>query len=381
MFRYPIYLLLALLSRLCCYSQDIRSCILHHMIDTDTAGPGQLPDFNTQPEARFFLLSELHNISINPVLQLGYIRKLHRDKALRYVILEMPHSYAFRYNLFLKTGADSLLPNPDIRHSAWLLQQLRRYNNMQPDRMQLRFIGIDLCIGNDASGFKEKAYRFCLAYFEELLRLQAPGDPLLPLLHKAGISRGKQEIRNHNRAIAEALQSMPQHYRNIFNHDYNELLAITCAATDYRGSRDDEMLGNFVRMLGVYQLDPAQTTFFASFGETHVNTADGKGMLATQLQHYYTSRHMPHGLSITGVQYFNTTTGKGNSVTIGNDGIVRAYGAYRKRNASLLADLEACQAQLKHNLGIVTLEDTCSGPYLRHFNYLILCRQYTALNP
>lgn len=364
-----------------CIARDIRSCISKAMIDTDTAGLDRRLDFDAVPGARFFLLSELHNIDINPVLQFIYIRKLHRERALRYVILEMPHSYAFRYNLFLQTGADSLLGHPDSRHSTWLLQQLRSLNSGQPDSMQIRFIGIDLCIGNDASGYKTIAYHDCLRYFETALRQQAPGDGLIPLLHAACTAGSKKQIRNYNRKIAALLQQQLQHYRQLLKAGYRELLAVTSAYTDYRGSRDDELLAHFVLMLKLYDLNPAHTTFFASFGESHVNTADGKGMFASQLRDYYRSQQMPRGLCITGVQYFNTTTGKANSRTIENDGIVRAYGPYRKSNAALLTTLEACQAQLTHSLGIIPVADSCAGPYISHFNYLILCKHYTALNP
>ena len=65
------------------------------------------------PDQTIYLIGETHAIKANDFIFFPLIKAMHERKAIKYVIMEMNHSYYFGTNLFLKNGDVKILADFD----------------------------------------------------------------------------------------------------------------------------------------------------------------------------------------------------------------------------------------------------------------------------
>ena len=64
---------------------------------------------NLETDAKIYFSGETHGVSINPELQLHFIKSLYHNNGVRKILFELPLSYTYGLNLFLENGDTNLL--------------------------------------------------------------------------------------------------------------------------------------------------------------------------------------------------------------------------------------------------------------------------------
>lgn len=317
-----------------------------HRIETDSSTiDNDLAKMTAFPVKRFYLMAELHGVNATPVIQLALIRKIKAVTGLRFIILEMSHSNAFILNRYLQTGNKAFFSQiTDARRSFWFVKNLYEMNQLLKPEDQLRFIGVDVEYSNLV------VYQRAIRIMLDTLKTKTNDDPLNALLEQGLVEQQISRYKTLNAGIRTLLEQKSNHYKQLLAGDYNDLLMIVRNEFTKKGmSRDNEMFANFKNnvheVFGLGETEP----FFASFGASHVSlVTDNKFVHALSGMYNNPAQQ----LCIIGTQYFNSYLVDG-TVLVENDGIVPAYGSYKKRNEQMLNVLQQSWPQNDKRMVVV----------------------------
>jgi hypothetical protein len=220
---------------------------------------------------RFYMLSEVHAISVNHQLQRAFIEQLSDQQAL-IVWREYCHSLCFLENMYLKTGDKSFLKLIDSTASFPHLKAIREHN-LKDTMHPVYFYGIDyeLNIGGDeALGFRD-LFKAAI----EVLRNEAKIETVDSLmnLYMLNIRETDDEyaLSNLKRILQERLMEelSPQQKEKLGNY-FDDLYLILNAESKYRPNRDDAM---FFAMNFVHSIPKRKgTKYLMSIGGGHQTT-------------------------------------------------------------------------------------------------------------
>lgn len=90
-------------------------------------------------EIKVYLGGETHQVACNPLIQFKLLKYLHRYAGVKYYLLELPHSFAWLFNLELKK--DTI---PDWVESQLFYKKLYQYNNSLAESDRIEIIGADI---------------------------------------------------------------------------------------------------------------------------------------------------------------------------------------------------------------------------------------------
>lgn len=354
-------------------AQDIQigSYIQDNKIETDSSIiDNDLSKMTAFPVKRFYLMAELHGVNATPVIQLALIRKIKAVTGLRFIILEMSHSNAFILNRYLQTGNAAFFAQiTDARRSFWFVRNLYEMNQLLKPEEQLRFIGIDVEYSNLV------VYQRAMRIMLDTLKSKTNDDPLIALLEQGLVEQSISRYKTLNAGIKTLLEQKNDHYKQLLAGDYNDLLMIVRNEFTKKGmSRDEEMFANFKNNVhGVFGLGEAEP-FFASFGASHVSLVTNNKFVHALSGMY---NEPVQQLCVIGTQYFNSYSVDG-TVLIENDGIIPAYGTYKKRNEQMLNVLQQSWAQNDKRIVVVPLGEInkSQAGILQKLDMLIMVRNF-----
>lgn len=90
-------------------------------------------------EIKVYLGGETHQVACNPQIQFKLLKYLHKNAGVKYYLLELPHSFAWFFNLELKK--DTV---PDWVGSQLFYKELYQYNNSLAESERIEIIGADI---------------------------------------------------------------------------------------------------------------------------------------------------------------------------------------------------------------------------------------------
>lgn len=90
-------------------------------------------------EIKVYLGGETHLVACNPQIKFKLLKYLHKNAGVKYYLLELPHSFAWLFNLELKK--DTI---PDWIERRLFYKKLYQYNNSLAESDRIEIIGADI---------------------------------------------------------------------------------------------------------------------------------------------------------------------------------------------------------------------------------------------
>lgn len=333
---------------------------------------------NKSVNANFYLMSEIHQVKVNPYIQVAFIEHLNKLKNLRNIVLEMPHSNAFLYNQYLENGDTTFLrwANNDRRHSDFYFLQLYEYNKELPPKKKLKFIGVDEIMRNTYT------FKKAISLFYKIAEVDSRAEKLNLVFKEIAIKIKRQELEKLRQKIRDIVMADTVVYNEIFKDKMSDLKIIITNSSFYKGKRDRKMLNNFLNIVSIKKLS-SEEPFFGSFGVNHVNLNHPNRTFKYFLEKcsFFTNEKK---VSIIGVQYYNSFTLPNNARYIKNDGIVLGHFKSEKRkNKIALAVVEEYAKNSKNSISIFPFfagEAIENSLLFSQIDYLIICKDFASLH-
>lgn len=332
------------------------------------------------PKASFYLMSELHQVMVNPYLQVEFVKYLSKQRNLKYIVLEMSHSNAFLYNEFLENGDTAFLRwiAYDGRHSPIYFSKLYEYNKKLDKEMKLTFLGVDVIMSN------KETFKKAIKQFFQISINQEHCKKINSLFQEVALATTVEDLEEQKNKIKSTILSDTTLYAKVFSTKFDDLKIILTNISTDKGRRDDEMFDNFKNIIEIKKLN-SSTSFFGSFGNSHVQLLSKKDCFRKYLEDF--SFFAPvKKVSIIGVQYYNCYA-LHDSVHIKNDGIFSSYSSSLKRiNKKDLDNIEEYATNCKSNISIFPIYQA-TKPALQgqqstfsKLDYLIICKDFQPLH-
>lgn len=272
------------------------------------------------PDKSIYLIGETHRIKANDLFFFPLIKSMCEKKNVKYVIMEMDHSYYFGTNLFLKYGDVKILADFDKRNPKdslkWNRQysdliDLYRYNEKQPIDKKIEFLGLEFDITNIpfARPFTSFRYVTAIKYFRKYNyeKLPAAIDKIFQDITSIDVNDVKLLLKK-DKELQKLAIIHQNDLKKCFGDFYKDFYIIMNSARSYpaNGRRDGGMVNN---LQNAYQIlkenEPnSDPKFFGSFGAAHVIPGNN-GSLASKMN---SSSIIKGGVAFIGTSYFNSNS-------------------------------------------------------------------------
>jgi hypothetical protein len=253
-----------------------------------------LPNF---PDKDFYLFGEWHGTNANLLLALDMITSLHKNRQVKNIIIEMPHSEVFFFQKYIETGDTSVLKRYDGRMNIAFLDKIIQYNkNLETP---IRLFGIDMDIQ-----YWPTNYADCISYIVKENNIIDSVSLFGTTVNKITENRENiDELRLLNKVLKNEIISNETKYASLFTKDFLHLKTILLSNNKDKGRRDDEMEENFEMLYKTWFIKQKEKAkFLAFFGDSH--TSNNSKSFYTILNNKNSSP-VVNNVSLSGIQYVN----------------------------------------------------------------------------